>query len=157
MDYKYIEQLLERYWQCETTLEEEEILRTFFSQKDVPAMLLPYKDLFTYEHSERHEDKLGDDFDKRLKNIIGETAPVKARTLRLTQRLRPLFKAAAIVAIILTLGNALQATFDNEDKAMQNGMANDINNIKEGASMAQGDTIIIDTLKHIQPTVQLIK
>jgi len=36
-------------------------------------------------------------------------------------------------------------------------MANDINNIKEGASMAQGDTIIIDTLKHIQPTVQLIK
>ena len=82
---------------------------------------------------------------------------MKARTLRLTQRLRPLFKAAAIVAIILTLGNALQATFDNEDKAMQNGMANDINNIREGASMAQGDTIIIDTLKHIQPTVQLIK
>ena len=32
MDYKYIEQLLERYWKCETTLEEEEILRMFFSQ-----------------------------------------------------------------------------------------------------------------------------
>ena len=25
MDYKYIEQLLERYWQCETSLEEEGI------------------------------------------------------------------------------------------------------------------------------------
>ena len=37
MDYKYIEQLLERYWNCDTTLEEEQILRTFFSQKEVPA------------------------------------------------------------------------------------------------------------------------
>lgn len=41
MDYKYIKQLLERYWRCETSLEEEKILRTFFSQKDVPAELLP--------------------------------------------------------------------------------------------------------------------
>ena len=29
MDYKYIEQLLERYWQGETTLQEENILRSF--------------------------------------------------------------------------------------------------------------------------------
>ena len=46
MDYKYIEQLLERYWQCETTLQEESILRTFFSQEDVPASLMQYKALF---------------------------------------------------------------------------------------------------------------
>ena len=46
MDYKYIEQLLERYWDCETTNEEESILRTFFSQKDVPARLLKYRSLF---------------------------------------------------------------------------------------------------------------
>ena len=32
MDYKYIEQLLERYWQGETSLQEEAILRSFFSQ-----------------------------------------------------------------------------------------------------------------------------
>lgn len=37
MDYKYINQLLERYWRCETSLEEEDILRSFFSQKDVPV------------------------------------------------------------------------------------------------------------------------
>ena len=59
MDYKYIEQLLERYWKCETSLEEEEILRTFFSQKDVPASLLPYKDLFTYEQTEKKQCVLG--------------------------------------------------------------------------------------------------
>ena len=37
MDYKYINQLLERYWAAETTLEEEKILRTFFSQTDIPV------------------------------------------------------------------------------------------------------------------------
>ena len=48
MDYKYIEQLLERYWQCETTVAEERILREFFSQDDVPAALSAYRDLFRY-------------------------------------------------------------------------------------------------------------
>ena len=38
---------------------------------------------------------------------------VKAREVSLTQRLIPLFKAAAVVAIILTLGGALQAPWDS--------------------------------------------
>ena len=46
MDYKYIEQLLERYWEGETTLQEEAILRTFFNQEDVPAGLMKYKSFF---------------------------------------------------------------------------------------------------------------
>ena len=115
MDYKYIEQLLERYWQCETTLEEEQILRTFFSQENVPACLLPYKDLFTYEQSDVEENVLGDEFDKMMLEMTGEAAPVKARTISMVQRLKPLFKAAAIVAIILTLGNASQVAFQPKD------------------------------------------
>ena len=58
MDYKYIEQLLERYWQCETSLEEENILRTFFSQKDVPAEMQQYRSLFVYEQQSKAEDML---------------------------------------------------------------------------------------------------
>ena len=46
MDYKYIEQLMERYWRGETSLEEEDILRAFFSQDNVPAELLCYRSLF---------------------------------------------------------------------------------------------------------------
>ena len=30
MDYKYIEQLIERYWECETSQQEEDILRACF-------------------------------------------------------------------------------------------------------------------------------
>ena len=79
MDYKYIEQLLERYWDAETTLEEESILRTFFSQKDIPAEMEPLRALFT---DEACGQTLGDDFDVRMLEMISEDeAPktVKAR------------------------------------------------------------------------------
>ena len=107
MDYKYIEQLLERYWQCETTLQEEDILRSFFSQPDIPEELQRYQPLFTCEQ----EELLSDDFDARILEMIGEEEP-KAKIVNLTSRLMPLFKAAAIVAIILTLGNAAQAPWN---------------------------------------------
>ena len=106
MDYKYIEQLLERYWNCETSLEEEQILKAFFSQRDVPVSLLKYKDLFCYEQAETADDTLGSDFDARVMAAVNEPEPVKARTISLAQRFMPLFKAAAVVAIFLTLGRA---------------------------------------------------
>lgn len=109
MDYKYIEQLMERYWQCETTLQEENILRSFFSQEEVPASLASYKALFS---SSEPEHPLGREFDERILTMIAEAEPVKARTISLTQRLMPLFKAAAVVAIVLTLVNAAQAPWD---------------------------------------------
>ena len=110
MDYKYIEQLLERYWQCETTLQEETILRSFFSQEEVPVWLLKYKALF--DATTQKETPLGDDFDKRILAMTENKKAVKARTISLTQRLMPLFKAAAVVAIVLKLGNAAQAPWE---------------------------------------------
>ena len=112
MDYKYIEQLLERYWQCETSLEEESILRSFFQQEDVPAHLLRYRDLFVYQQVQA-EVKLGDDFDAKILAQI-EKPVVKARRLTLTTRLMPLFKAAAVVAIILSLGNVTQHSLSSD-------------------------------------------
>ena len=70
MDYKYIEQLMERYWQGETTLWEEDILRAFFSQPDIPEHLRKYQPLFVLEK----EEPLGDDFDARILGMIEEEA-----------------------------------------------------------------------------------
>ena len=115
MDYKYIDQLLERYWHGQTTLEEETILRTFFSQADVPAKLARFKDFFTCQQWQVHTEVLGSDFDERLlsaldDDVVQAMPTVKARVIPMSTRLAPLFKAAAMVAIILTLGNALQMT-----------------------------------------------
>ena len=110
MDYKYINQLLERYWQCETTLQEEAILRAFFSQDDVPESLMQYKALFSIQQEK--EQALGDDFDARILAMVGQQEAKKARVVSFTHRLMPLFRAAAVVAIILTIGNAAQAPWD---------------------------------------------
>lgn len=155
MDYKYIEQLLERYWNCETSLEEERILRTFFSQKDVPVALLKYKDLFCYEQSSTVTEVLGDDFDARISELVDEPEPVKARTISLDRKLRPLFKAAAVVAIILTLGNAAQVPFTSNDN-VAGGMA-DRQKPHEGASVAMNDSVKGDTLKHASTAPAVLK
>lgn len=110
MDSKYIEQLLERYWQCETSLEDEAELRAFFSGSDVPKHLLRYKDLFVYQQLQQ-EVRLGDDFDARVLAKVEAPPVVKARRLTLTARLMPLFRAAAAVAIVLLLGNVMQHSF----------------------------------------------
>lgn len=143
MDYKYIEQLLERYFECQTTLEEEDILRTFFSQKDVPASLLKYQDLFAYQLSEPKEDTLGETFDRHIMELVDEPYPVRARTISITQRLKPLFKAAAVVAIVLTLGNAAQITFTPDSHQPATAAAPSLH---KGASVAIGDSVKSDTL-----------
>ena len=106
MDSKYIEQLLERYWQCETSLEDEAELRAFFSGSDVPKHLLRYKDLFVYQQLQQ-EVHLGEDFDARVLAEV-EVPVVKAKRLA---RFMPLFKAAAVVAVVLSLGNVMQHSF----------------------------------------------
>ncbi|CUQ11960.1 hypothetical protein [Bacteroides thetaiotaomicron] len=113
MDYKDIEQLLERYWQCETSVEEESVLRDFFSKEEVPAHLLRYKNLFVYQQVQQ-EVGLGEDFDARILAQV-ETPIVKAKRLTLTGRFIPLFKAAAVIAIILSLGNVAQHSFSGDD------------------------------------------
>ena len=151
MDYKYIEQLLERYWQCETTLQEENILRSFFSQEDVPVWLLKYKALF--DATAQKEQPLGEDFDKRILAMTEQQQTVKARTISLTQRLMPLFKAAAVVAIILTLGNAAQAPWEwgyEDPKAAMEALKTD--------SLIMGDPVqaenLVDTAQITpQPTL----
>ena len=146
MDYKYIEQLMERYWQCETSLEEEKILRAFFSQENVPVYLLPYKDLFTYEQNEVTETCLGEDFDRKMLEMVGEAAPVKARTIRLADRLKPLFKAVAIVAVIITLGNAMKVAFQPQE--VDNMAQTEYK--KEGVSVAKADSIKQDSVRNLK-------
>ena len=121
MDYKYIEQLLERYWDCETTSEEESILRTFFSQKDIPARLLKYRSLFEYQKQAASEAPLGEDFDKKVlaaicDDIDDEPKVVKAKVVSFGSYLKPLFKAAAVVAMVLTIGDAAQWSMGYQPK-----------------------------------------
>ncbi len=121
MDYKYIEQLLERYWACETTPGEEEILRTFFSQPNVPAALARYKDLFVCLRQQKLVAVPGEEFDERVCRLAEEAVNatpvvVKARRQSLRVLLRPLYHAAASVAIVVLLGTAAQHAFQRPEE-----------------------------------------
>lgn len=122
MDYKYIEQLIDSYFACTTTLQEEQILRSFFSQEDVPGHLAQYADLFSYETAAK-EEVLGEDFDQRMMERIEAIEPKaekkqvsRARIVKLTTRqFAPFFKAAAVVAMALTIGRATEHAIGEQE------------------------------------------
>ena len=104
-----------------------------------------YKDLFCYEKSEPQDDVLGEDFDAKILAKIDSQRTVKARVIRMPQRLRPLFKAAAVVAIVLTLSNTMQVAFIGNTPNTPASQTS----IQKGSSMASiGDSASIDTVKH---------
>lgn len=163
MDYKYIEQLAERYFEGETTLQEEQILRTFFTQEEeeIPVELRKYAPVFaTLVHE--FGLSLGDDFYDRVLKLT-EEAPtvVKARTIRLSERLRPLLRAAAVVAVVLSLTQAMNLSLSQgqqqndeinyadykdtyDDPVAARGQVEDaLQLLSEGYSQAhQGDTLM---------------
>ncbi|MBR1801250.1 MAG: hypothetical protein IJ767_07170 [Bacteroidaceae bacterium] len=118
MDYKYIEQLIERYWNAATTPEEEQILRLFFRQSDIPQPLLRYKDLFGYEMAEG-SIRLGSDFDQKVLAAVDSATPVvvKARHRSWAESLRPLYQAAAAVAVVVLVGIGAQRSFQKDGAA----------------------------------------
>lgn len=123
MDYKYIEQLLERYWACETTLEEEQILRTFFLQDILPEHLEAYRDIFVLQ-GEQKQPGLSADFDSRMLKRIGEEEELRGEAFRahritFRHRLRPLYQAAGLVALLLTIGTAAQHSMVEDEEHSQ--------------------------------------
>ncbi len=152
MDYKYIEQLLDKYFECQTTLEEEQILRAFFAQENMPAHLLQYRELFVSQAFGKNAESLGTDFDERILSIIGaekkekEVKHVVARKVSLNKRLRPLYKAAACVAVVLAIGQAAQMPYYKSEAEQQESLARSLEQLqqiqKDKNAVAQGDTVI---------------
>lgn len=120
MDYKYIEQLLERYWACETSLQEEQILHSFFAQDDMPEHLSAYKAIFMAQQPQE-DARLSKDFDSRILSLIDEeeTAEnnvVTAHRIRFSRRIRPFYQAAGLLAMLLVIGLAAQHSFNDEEE-----------------------------------------
>ena len=112
MDFKYIEQLLDKYYRCETSLEEEDILKAFFSQSVVPQHLEKHKPLFCLMEREAANKPLDASFDKKVEETIcGKQPQVKALRISMKDRMMPLLKAVASVAVVVALGNAAQLLF----------------------------------------------
>src|ERR1044071_3871795 len=72
MDSKEIGQLLEKYWNCETTLEEEQVLRSYFNGPNVPDQLKDAAELFRFFENERQRS-LNTEFDHDVMHSVKKT------------------------------------------------------------------------------------
>ncbi len=104
MDYNRIEELLTRYWECETTLEEERELKAFFQSGNVPDKWKKEAALFTYFREEREEGQLGEFFDHRILEQVheleGRTNVEKAGKVR--RMWQDISKVAAVILVLVT-------------------------------------------------------
>lgn len=101
MDYTPIEKLLDKYWNCETSLEEEEELRLFFTHhKELPPHLVKFREVFEYQKQEK-QVKLNEKFDRQLMKKLQEKIP---RELRIR---RYLLQVAALLILCLVIREAM--------------------------------------------------
>jgi hypothetical protein len=112
MDYNRIKDLLDKYWNCETSLEEEAELHTYFSSGEVHKDLKSYAPLFQYFKSEGGI-RISKDFDKKIIRQF-ETGKKQAK-----QRVLSIFyKVAAAVILILFFVTIHQRFIEVKDKAV---------------------------------------
>lgn len=95
MDSNRIEELLQKYWNCETSLEEEEQLRAYF-QSDVPEHLEKTASLFRYFETQKNKSLHDAAFDTivRDKLTVSKTGRLLYNSLRI----------AAGVAVLIVAG-----------------------------------------------------
>lgn len=99
MDYKNINHLLEKYWEGETSLQEEETIKQYFNNGNVAPELEQFQSLFQY-FKEEQDVMISDDFEKRLLNQIeNETKVVPAKVRKLSWMTS--IRTIAAVGIIL--------------------------------------------------------
>jgi len=127
MDYKEIKALLEKYWNCETSLEEEAQLRQYFSGEEIHEDLKDFKPLFQYFKSES-EISVSDGFDEKLIEKIKEKkGDGKHRYLNIYYKI-----AAAVILILFVITvdqrfiavkekatTIVQDTFEDPEKALE--------------------------------------
>jgi hypothetical protein len=97
-----IKALLEKYWQTETTVEEEKTLATYFRGPGIDPDLEPFRELFAY-FEEEGKVTPGEDFESRILERIHQADAAPVVPIRPVRRwLNTSYAAAA--AVILSIG-----------------------------------------------------
>ena len=65
-----IENLLEKYFEGKTSLKEEELLRKYFLQNDIPEHLRVYKPIFNFFSEEQRKEVRSEKLEVRNKNKV---------------------------------------------------------------------------------------
>lgn len=101
IDIEKVNHYLEKYWNCETSVEEEEELRDFFLQDEIPESLRQYRPLFSYIASEQLVTP-SKEFNDRWGSVPSETEDDgRYVTIRI---FKPLLRIAVSVVLLIGVG-----------------------------------------------------
>ncbi len=96
MDSNRIDELLKRYWNCETSLEEEQQLRSYFAGGNVPEQWKETADLFRYFDEQKKKSLSDVAFDRQVITKVGQ--PKQGKMVRLFYNS---MRIAAGIAVLL--------------------------------------------------------
>lgn len=100
MDSNRIAILLERYWNCASTVEEEQELKTYFDQEEIAEEFKEVAGLFNY-YNKQSTLKLADKgFDERILDKVSTTRAPKVR--KLETNFQNYMRVAAVIVIVVT-------------------------------------------------------
>lgn len=104
MDSERIDALIEKYWKCETTLEEEHELQTFFKETPASDQLKETAALFKYLADQKSKDLTDVSFEKEVIRRIkqpakGRRASLVYNTMRIAAGILVLIAAIWLVRI----------------------------------------------------------
>lgn len=120
MDLDRIEQLLERYWECETTLEEEKELKKFFNSGNVPQKWQSVAPLFEYYETEKQTGQLDGLFDEQVLAQIESQGGkgAAAGQGKIVKLFSSIAKIAAVGLILITATYFVTEEYTNKKDTM---------------------------------------
>lgn len=111
MNWLEVEQLLERFWEGETTIKEEQELKNAFSRSDVPDHLATFKNYFAYTAEQKEIKHPAQNFENQLLEKLDSAKNKSLNYLKL-------FAYAAVFLILITSGFFLKDTFKPKYKPL---------------------------------------
>ena len=126
MEEDKVRELLEKYWEGETTLEEEAFLREFFSQEaSLPPDLITEKELFDYFRNEERIQPRQKDFTGKLKANWKKDNSTKLVSLKQMIRYAAVLVPVLIATYFLltpnrkNTGTGITDSYDDPKKAIE--------------------------------------
>ena len=104
MTTREIEALLEKYFEGNTTLQEENILRVFFRSSDVPDHLKSYQEMFGYIAEQRVEQLNNPVFEHKLSELLVDEPAKILEISALSHRNRFVYITGIAATILLMVG-----------------------------------------------------
>lgn len=101
MNIEKIDALLEKYWNCETSVSEEQELQEFFDAGNFPENLRQFAPIFAYKQAQQRIS-LSDDFENKLQKAIRQTE--KKKKYITVKIFEPFLRIAASIVLIAGIG-----------------------------------------------------